>query len=36
MNQKYDMINERLKNSIIFDTLSMRIIQIYYAVIYNN
>lgn len=36
MNQKYDMINERLKNSIISETLSMRIIQIYYSVIYNN
>ncbi|CAD8201218.1 unnamed protein product [Paramecium pentaurelia] len=36
MNQKYDMINERLQNSIIFETLSMRIIQIYYSSIYNN
>ncbi|CAD8119960.1 unnamed protein product [Paramecium sonneborni] len=36
MNQKYDMINERLKNSEIQESLSMRIIQLYYSAIYNN
>ncbi|CAK67032.1 unnamed protein product (macronuclear) [Paramecium tetraurelia] len=36
MNQKYDMINETLKNSSISETLSMRIIQIYHSAIYNN
>mgnify|MGYP001807963989 CR=1 FL=1 len=36
MYQKYDMINERLKNSNNSETLSMRIIQIYYSAIYNN
>ncbi|CAD8209034.1 unnamed protein product [Paramecium octaurelia] len=36
MNQKYDMVNESLKSSSISETLSMRIIQIYYSAIYNN